>query len=82
MDGFPSCRGGIRPHNIHELLNLPIHEIHTGSSQEVPSKMAQLGRKINMGTDDDQGLHTFVDEEAIRAIVHASRIDEETRTDA
>lgn len=65
--------GGIRPHNIHELLDLPIHEIHTGSSQEVPSKMAQLGRKINMGTDDDQGLHTFVDEEAIRAIVHASK---------
>lgn len=63
--------GGIRPHNIHELLELPIHEIHTGSSQQVPSRMAQLGRKINMGTADDQGFHTFVDEEAVRAIVNA-----------
>lgn len=31
--------GGVRPHNVHELLQLPIGEIHTGSRTKVPSKM-------------------------------------------
>lgn len=57
--------GGVRPHNIHELLDLPIYEVHTGSSERVPSRMARQ--------TDSQQFHTFVDEQAIRAIVEAVR---------
>ncbi|HOB41016.1 MAG: copper homeostasis protein CutC [Limnochordia bacterium] len=62
--------GGVRPHNVHELLQLPIGEIHTGSRTKVPSKMKSAAA-VAVGAQDAQEFHQFVDPEAIRAIVRA-----------
>lgn len=63
--------GGVRPHNVRELLKLDINEVHTGSSTEVPLKMPQQASEVKMGAQDTQAYHNFVDVEAIKAIVAA-----------
>lgn len=63
--------GGVRPHNVQELLKLNIKEVHTGSSVKVPSKMKPSSSQVKMGDADVQEYHTFVDVDAIRAIVDA-----------
>ncbi|HBG02581.1 MAG TPA: copper homeostasis protein CutC [Firmicutes bacterium] len=65
--------GGIRPHNVKELLALDIKEIHTGSRIKVPSQMKPKSFAVKMGADDAQEYHMFVDVEAIQAIVKAVR---------
>ncbi len=62
---------GVRPHNVHELLKLGITEIHTGSSVKVPSEMKAASR-IEVGVEDSQKYHEFVDPDAVRAIVKAA----------
>lgn len=64
--------GGIRPDNIHKLLELNITEVHTGSCLQVPSKMLYTESQIQMGTEDTQKYHSFVDVEAVRSIVEAT----------
>lgn len=64
--------GGIRPHNVQELLKLPIKEVHTGSRVKVPSRM-KAASQVEMGADDAQEFHLFVDMEAIRSIVQAAQ---------
>ncbi|MGI6672909.1 MAG: copper homeostasis protein CutC [Limnochordia bacterium] len=64
--------GGVRPHNVHELLKLPIKEIHTSSRTKVASKMKPASQ-VEMGAQDAQDFHQFVDPDAIRAIVAACR---------
>ena len=64
--------GGVRPHTVRELLRLPITEIHTGSRTQVPSQM-RPSSAVEMGSDDAQAYHMFVDPEAVRAIVNACR---------
>lgn len=62
--------GGVRAHNVHELLQLPIGEIHTGSRTKVPSSMKSAA-PVAVGSQDAQEFHLFVDSEAIRDIVRA-----------
>ncbi len=64
--------GGVPPHNVQELLELEIKEVHTGSSTKVPSKMLPRDSEVKMGAQDTQTYHNFVDIEAIRAIVEAA----------
>ena len=63
--------GGVRPHNVQELLTLNITEVHTGSSVKVPSKMQPRESEVKMGAQDTQTYHNFVDVEAVKAIVEA-----------
>lgn len=63
--------GGVRPTNISNLLQLDTSEFHTGSSIKVPSQMLPLDFQVQMGSQDTQTYHNFVDVEAIKAIVAA-----------
>lgn len=60
--------GGIRPHNVEQILTLDVKEIHTGSTTQVVSKMKPAS-DVKMGSEDTQQYHNFVDPEAIRGIV-------------
>lgn len=65
--------GGVRPNNVSELMQLGVKEIHTGSNTKVPSRMKYSASQVKMGAGDAQEYHLFVDVDAIRNIVEATR---------
>lgn len=65
--------GGVRPHNIKKLLELDITDIHSGSRIQVPSRMLKTSSKVQMGVDDDQEFNLFVDVDAVKAMLKATK---------
>ncbi len=62
--------GKVRPHNLEPLLELDITEIHTGSMETVPSRLATPGAQVAMGTADDN-VQKVINEADVAAIVRA-----------